>query len=66
MELKKQDFNYTVIDLFEAQVKKNPDLLALKDKTTAYSYLALNEKANQFARSLKKNQLKKAILLPFY
>lgn len=66
MELKKQDFNYTVIDLFEAQVKKNPEFLALKDKTTAYSYLALNEKANQFARSLKKNRLKKAILLPFY
>ncbi|HAT1660692.1 amino acid adenylation domain-containing protein [Legionella pneumophila] len=67
MELKKQDFNYTVIDLFEAQVKKNPEFLALKDKTTAYSYLALNEKANQFARSLKKKSVKEgdfvAILL---
>lgn len=32
MEFKKQDFNYTVIDLFEAQVKKNPDFLLLKTR----------------------------------
>lgn len=32
MELKKQDFNYTVIDLFEAQVKKIQIFLLLKTR----------------------------------
>lgn len=32
MELKKQDFNYTVIDLFETQVKKIQTFLRLKTR----------------------------------
>lgn len=63
----KQNFNDTVIDLFEAQVKKHPEIIALKDKTVEYTYAALNEKVNQFARILKLKSVRKgdfvAILL---
>lgn len=48
-----QDFDHTIIELFEAQVRINPNFIALKDKTKKYTYLALNEKANQLAQSLK-------------
>ncbi len=53
-----QDFNLTVTEFFELQVKKNPELIALKDSYNEFSYLALNEKANQFARSLKSHSVK--------
>ena len=67
MASNKQDFNSTVLELFEIQVTKHPELLALKDKTSEYTYRSLNEKANQFARNLKLKSVKQgdyvAILL---
>ena len=52
-----QNFNYTVIEFFEAQVQKTPYKLALQDRNIEYSYVALNEKANQFAQWLLKNSV---------
>lgn len=49
----KKRLNPTIIELFEAQVAKNPTLIALKDKTYEYSYSSLNAKANQLAHHLK-------------
>ncbi|CEG58377.1 type I polyketide synthase [Legionella fallonii] len=67
MTPEKQNFNCTVIELFEAQVKKHAESIALKDKNIEYTYAALNAKANQFARILKLKSVKEgdfvAILL---
>jgi amino acid adenylation domain-containing protein len=47
----------TVTELFEAQVQKTPYFIALRDQNIEYTYVALNEKANQFARWLQKNSV---------
>ncbi len=49
----KKELNPTIIELFEAQVAKNPTLIALKDKSCEYTYSTLNDKANQLAHHLK-------------
>jgi len=63
----KKDFDFTVTELFELQVKENPHLLALKDISTELTYSTLNKEANQLARSLKLKSVKQgdfvAILL---
>ncbi|MBN3360519.1 non-ribosomal peptide synthetase, partial [Clostridium botulinum] len=43
----------TIQDLFEEQVKKTPDNIALVFKNKEITYKELNEKANQLARSLR-------------
>lgn len=62
-----QDFNQTVIELFELQVKKTPNLPAIEDDHSDYSYQELNDKANQIAHWLTKKNIRKhdyvAILL---
>ncbi len=44
----------TVIDLFEKQVRKTPDNIAVVFEDTQLTYRELNEKANQLARKLRK------------
>ncbi|MDP3560721.1 MAG: AMP-binding protein [Legionellaceae bacterium] len=51
-------YNYSVIELFESQVKKNPNYSALRDDHVEYTYSSLNERANQFARWLQKKSVK--------
>lgn len=56
-EFNKTDFQYndslTVVDLFEAQVSKTPDKLALVSNNISYTYKSLNEKANMLAYHLR-------------
>lgn len=47
-------YDFTVAELFEAQVKKTPHHIALDEDGTTLTYQALNEKANQFAYWLQK------------
>ncbi|WP_298420578.1 non-ribosomal peptide synthetase [uncultured Kordia sp.] len=51
----KTDYNLdkTIIELFENQVAKTPDHIALIDGETKYTYKELNEKANQLAHYLR-------------
>lgn len=48
-------YEKSVTELFEKQVEKTPQLIALHHKHVDYSYMQLNEKANQFAHWLVKN-----------
>ena len=43
----------TVIDMFEEQVKKTPDITAVVYEEVVLSYRELNEKANQLAHALR-------------
>ncbi|MBE6051450.1 MAG: amino acid adenylation domain-containing protein [Clostridium sp.] len=45
--------NKTVIELFEEQVEKNPDKIAVKSKDNELTYKELNEKSNALARRLR-------------
>ena len=45
----------TIVDLFEEQVAKTPDAVAIKFKDTELTYRELNEKSNQLAHYLIKN-----------
>jgi amino acid adenylation domain-containing protein/non-ribosomal peptide synthase protein (TIGR01720 family) len=45
----------TIVDLFEEQVKLNPENIAVKFKDTVITYRELNEKSNQLAHYLIKN-----------
>ncbi len=49
----KLDAHLTLVDLFEAQVKKTPHLVALKYGDSTLTYQELNERANQLARWLR-------------
>ena len=42
----------TILDLFEQQVAKNPDAIAVKFRDTELTYKELNEKSNQLAHYL--------------
>lgn len=53
--LKVYEQNKTIHGLFEEQAAKNPDNYALVCKEKSYSYKKLNERANHFARILKKD-----------
>ena len=52
-------FNYsadrTIVDMFEEQVEKTPDSIAIKLKGKKLTYKSLNEKVNQLAHYLIKN-----------
>ncbi len=52
-----QNFNQTIVELFERQVQKTPTLIALRDNDKTYSYYELNKKVNQFANWFKKNDI---------
>ena len=45
----------TIVDLFEEQVEKTPDNIAVVFEDKKLTYRELNEKANQLARHLKEN-----------
>ncbi|MUG96547.1 amino acid adenylation domain-containing protein [Scytonema sp. UIC 10036] len=47
--------NQTLVDLFEAQVEKNPNHLALVFESQSLTYEQLNQKANQLAHYLIQN-----------
>lgn len=47
------DRELTVVSMFESQVKKTPDAIALRENDREYTYKELNEKANQVAWFLK-------------
>ena len=49
----------TIIELFEEQVNKVPDNIAVVFEGKSLTYKELNEKANQLARYLIKNNIKK-------
>ena len=49
--------NKTVIQLFEEQVEKAPDNIAVVFEGTKLTYRELNEKANQLANSIKKQHI---------
>lgn len=48
----------TIVDLFEEQVEKTPDNIAVVFEDQELTYKELNEKANQLARYLTKNGIK--------
>lgn len=50
--------NKTIIDLFEEQVRKNADSIAVMFESNSLTYKELNEKANCLALYLKNNGLK--------
>jgi len=54
---KKRDYplDKTIVDLFEAQVEKTPDHLALIYENTRYTYHELNQASNQVAYYLRSN-----------
>ena len=62
-EFNKTDVDYgldrTVIDLFEEQVRKTPDKVALVDGYKEFTYRELNEKSNQLARRLREMGVEK-------
>ncbi|TCN55434.1 amino acid adenylation domain-containing protein [Flavobacterium circumlabens] len=47
--------NKTIIDLFEEQLEKTPDNIAVVFEETALTYQVLNEQANQLAHYLRQN-----------
>jgi len=62
-----KNYKKSVTELFEAQVQQTPHHIALQDRNVEYTYVNLNEKANQFAHWLVKKSVNKgdfvAILL---
>ncbi|PFY16403.1 non-ribosomal peptide synthetase [Bacillus toyonensis] len=56
--------NNTIHGLFEEQVEKFPDKIAVVFKDRRLTYRQLNEKANQLARILVKNNVSKDVVVP--
>ena len=54
----------TIINLFEEQVKREPEATAIVFEQEQITYKALNEKANQLAHYLKKQGVKAETLVP--
>lgn len=50
--------SYTVVDLFEKQVAKTPEHAALVFEENAFTYIELNQLANQFGRYLQETGVK--------
>lgn len=46
--------NLSVVDLFDAQVMRTPDAVAVTDETQALSYIELNRQANAWAHRLRR------------
>ena len=51
-------YEYNVVELFELQVIQTPLHIAISENGKHYTYNTLNEKSNQFAYCLKKNDVK--------
>lgn len=58
MSYSETDYNQHVVELFETQVSQYPTTIALQDQHINYTYTALNERANQFARCLQNKSVK--------
>ncbi|MBC7888346.1 MAG: amino acid adenylation domain-containing protein [Ferruginibacter sp.] len=57
-------FSKTIVDLFEEQVNRYPEKIALVFEKEALSYKDLNGRANQLARYLKSRGVKKEAMVP--
>jgi amino acid adenylation domain-containing protein len=62
----RQPTGNTLIDLFEEQVIKNPDQLALVYKNEQLSYKQLDERSNQLAYYLRSRGVKEETLVPLF
>lgn len=58
--------NKTIVDLFEEQVQKTPDNIAVIFENQQLTYKELNEKANQLARVLVQNNVKIGDIVGIY
>ncbi|MBA4260157.1 MAG: non-ribosomal peptide synthetase/polyketide synthase [Legionella sp.] len=58
MKIKTQLLQSNVVQWFEHQVQKNPNILALVDNSILYNYENLNKKVNQLAHALLVRNLK--------
>ena len=56
--------NKSIVELFEEQVKKNPEALAIVYEDKELSYLELNERSNQLAHYLKRLGVEAETLVP--
>ena len=56
----------TIVDLFEKQVEKTPDNIAVVFEDQKLTYRELNEKANQLARVLVQNDVKIGDIIGIY
>jgi len=56
--------NKTIVDLFEDQVAKTPDSIAVKFEETELSYKELNERSNNLAHYLRGKGVKEETLVP--
>src|SRR5699024_4710936 len=56
----------TIVDLFEDQVQKTPDNIAVIFEDAQLTYKELNEKANQLAHILIKNNVKIGDIVGIY
>lgn len=59
----KYDDSKTIVDLFEEMVKSKPNDTAVVCNGNALTYIELNQKANQLARYLSKNNIEKGDLV---
>ncbi len=57
MPLKAKDYPDTIIELFEQQVEKSPNAIAVVYETDVLTYQELNERANQVAYALRKRSI---------
>ena len=60
------DENRCLHQLFEAQVERTPDAIALADDSLSLTYRELNRQANQFAHYLRKRGVVAGDLIPIY
>ena len=58
--------NKTIIDLFEEQVEKTPQAVAVVCGSTSFTYQELNAKSNQLAFYLKQKGIKEKALVPVF
>ncbi|HET9277015.1 MAG TPA: amino acid adenylation domain-containing protein, partial [Flavitalea sp.] len=61
---KDYEFNKTIVDLFEEQVEKTPDNVAVVFEDQQLTYKELNEQANQLAGYLRSKGVKEETLVP--
>ena len=56
----------TVVDLFEAQVRQNPEAVAIRSGEQSWTYQSINAKANQLARYLREQGLERGGRVALY